>query len=201
MVENKFCSSAPARQRHFLGCALILGILLIPGLLTAKVKILASKKHDITKYETYQWLPPRVMTRQGLLEDDPVLAPIIRQVVNKYLAAKGYREVAEGGELNLLTGGFSETTSQLEGFLVTYGFDYYYGWGPTYASPVTRVNREGTFLVGLIDAKTNQGVWLGLSTALIGGQKDIDKTINKAASNLLKKLPQSQSAQGQSKGK
>jgi hypothetical protein len=34
--------------------------------------------------------------------------------------------VAENGELKLLTGGFSETTSQLEGFLITYGFDYYY---------------------------------------------------------------------------
>jgi len=100
--------------------------LVAPVLLNAKVKILPSKKHDISKYETYQWLPPRVMTRQGLLEDDPVLAPIIRQVVNKYLAAKGYREVAENGELKLLTGGFSETTSQLEGFLITYGFDYYY---------------------------------------------------------------------------
>jgi hypothetical protein len=44
----------------------------------------------------------------------------------------------------------------------------------------------------LIDAKTNEGVWLGLSTALIGSQKDIDKAINKAASNLLKKLPQRQ---------
>jgi hypothetical protein len=58
------------------------------------------------------------MTRQGLLEDDPVVAPIIRQVVNKYLVAKGYREVAENGQLKLLTGGFGETTSQLEGFLI-----------------------------------------------------------------------------------
>ena len=157
----------------------------------AKVKILPSKNHDVSSYETYQWLPPRVMTRQGLLEDDPVLTPIIKEAVNKHLNAKGYREVTEGGELTLLTGGFAETTSQLEGFLIGYGFDYYYGWGPTMAVPVSRVNREGTFLVGLIDAKTDKGVWLGLSTALIGSPKNIDKTINEAASDLLKKLPES----------
>jgi Domain of unknown function (DUF4136) len=180
-------------QRSLLSTLTILGVCFsAPLSLVSKVKIFPSTKYDIATYETYQWLPPRVMTRQGLQEDDPILTPIIKQVVNKHLSAKGYREVAEGGELNLLTGGFSETNSQLEGFLVTYGFDYYYGWFPTTAAPVTRVNREGTFLVGLIDAKTNEGVWLGLSTALIGGQKDIDKTINKAASNLLKKLPQSQ---------
>jgi hypothetical protein len=112
------------------------GGLVVAGLLNAKGKILPFKKYDISKYETYQWLPPRAMTRQGLLEDDPVLAPIIRQVVSKFLIAKGYR--ASG---------------------------------------------------------------LGLATALIGGQKDIDKTINKAASNLLKKLPQSQRTQSPAKAK
>lgn len=198
MTITTFCLSAWKRQ-GLLGFSILLWIFLAASVsLTAKVKILPSKKYDISKYETYEWLPPRVMTRQGLLEDDPVVAPLIRQVVNKYLAVKGYREVAENAQLKLLTGGFSETTSQLEGFLITYGFDYYYGWGPTYASPVSRVNREGTFLVGLIDAQTNEGVWLGLSTALVGDHKDIDKTINKAASNLLKKLPQSR---GQNQGR
>jgi hypothetical protein len=172
---------------------MVLGVFLVaPVLLVAKVKIFPSKKHDVSTYKTYQWLPPRVMTRQGLLEDDPVLTPIIKKIVNEHLIRKGYTEVQEGAELKLLTGGFAETNSQLEGFLVSYGFDYYWGWGPTSAAPVTRVNREGTFLVGLIDAKTDEGVWLGLSTALIGAPKDIDKPINKAASNLLKKLPESQ---------
>jgi hypothetical protein len=192
MVAHRLHQRA-ARRRTLLKAFAIIGVFFsVPAFLGSKVKTFPSAKHDITTYETYQWLPPRVMTRQGLLEDDPVLTPIIKQAVNKHLTAKGYRQVAEGGELNLLTGGFSETNSQLEGFLITYGFDYYYGWFPTTAAPVTRVNREGTFLVGLIDAKTNEGVWLGLSTALLGSQKDIDKTINKAASNLLKKLPQSQ---------
>jgi hypothetical protein len=109
-----------ARKRQSLPWALAIPVFLaitIP--LMAKVKILPSKKHDVSTYQTYQWLPTRVMTRQGLLEDDPVLAPIIKEVVNKYLKAKNYREVAEGADLTLLTGGFAETPSQLEGFLVT----------------------------------------------------------------------------------
>ena len=169
-------------------------LLAVPLLLSAKVKVFPSKKLDVTNYQTYQWMPTRLMTRQGLLEDDPMVTPIIKAVVNKYMGGKGYREVPDGGDLKLLTGGFSETNSQLDGFLITYGFDYYWGWGTSYAAPVTRVTREGTLVIGLIDAKTDEGVWLGLATALLGSQKDIDKSINKAASSLLKKLPASKRA-------
>ena len=155
----------------------------------AKVKILAPKKSDVTSYKTYQLLPPRIMARWGLVEDHPVFA-VIRQVVNDELARKGYKEVAHGGELRVATGGFGKTTSQLEGFLINWGFDFYSGdWGATVAAPVSRVNREGTFAIILVDAKTNKGVWAGLATAMIGKPETVGKTINKAAKRILKKLP------------
>ena len=156
---------------------------------TAKVKILAPKKHDVTSYKTYELLQPRIMARWGLVEDHPVFA-VIRQVVNDELARKGYKEVAQGGELRVATGGFGKTTSHLEGFLINWGFDFYYGdWGATVAAPVSRVNREGTFAIILVDAKTNKGVWAGLATAMIGKPETVGKTINKAAKRILKKLP------------
>ena len=106
----------PRRLRVLLALAVFASVMA-----AAKVKILAPKKHNVTSYKTYQWLPPRIMTRWGLLEDDPVFAPVIRQAVNHELARKGYKEVAEGGELSVATGGFSRTTSQLEGFLLNWG--------------------------------------------------------------------------------
>ena len=96
----------------------------------------------------------------------------------------------EGGELRIATGGFGRTTSQLEGFLVNWGFDFYYGdWGATVAAPVSRVHREGTFAILLVDSKTNQGVWGGLATALLGKPETVGKSIDKAAKRILKKLP------------
>ena len=165
-------------------------VLLVPLLLGAKVKTFASKEHDVTSYSTYEWLPPRVMTRHGLVEDDAVFSPIIKQAINRELARKGYKEVTQGGELQVTSGGFSRTSSQLEGFLVHWGFDYYHlDWGATVAAPVTRVNKEGTLVIVLVDAKTNKGVWGGLATALLGKPESVGKSINKAAKRILKKLP------------
>ena len=53
------------------------------------------------------------------------------------------------------------------------------------------MNREGTLIVGLINAKTEEGVWVGFSTEGLGGPKDAAKTINKASSRLMKRLPKS----------
>lgn len=128
--------------------ALLVAVLLVPLVAPGKVKIFDSKKHDVVKYKTYHWLPPRVMTRYGLVEDDAHFAPMIKQAVNRELARKGYREVAEGGGLEVATGGFGRTSSQLEGFLIQWGFDsYYWAWGVTSATPVTRVNTEGTLVI------------------------------------------------------
>ena len=178
--------------------ALLASALLIPLLLVGKVKTFASKEDDVRSYKTYEWLPPRVMTRHGLLEDDELVAPVIRQAVNRELARKGYREVAEGGDLQVASGGFARSSSQLEGFLVHWGFDYYWGdWGATSVTPVTRQHREGTLVIVLLDPKTQKGVWGGLATALIGNpslagetlDKPLAKSINKAARSILKKLP------------
>ncbi len=185
--SNRTCLRTFASRRLWVLLALAV---LASVVAAAKVKILAPKKHDVTSYKTYQWLPPRLMSRWGLLEDDPVYAPVIRRAVNQELNRKGYKEVAEGGELSVATGGFSRTTSQLEGFLLNWGFDFYYGdWGATVAAPVSRVNREGTFVIILLDSETKQGVWGGLATALIGKPETVGKSIDKAAKRILKKLP------------
>ena len=56
-----------------------------------------------------------------------MVAPLIRKSVNRQLARKGYAEVAEGGEMLVLSAGMEVTSSQLEGFLLSWGFDIYWG--------------------------------------------------------------------------
>jgi hypothetical protein len=38
---------------------------------------------DFSQYKTYQWLPPRMLAKTGLIEDDPVIAPLVKEAVNR----------------------------------------------------------------------------------------------------------------------
>jgi hypothetical protein len=165
-------------------------ILLVATVSPAEVKVFPSKNYSVATYRTYQWLPIRVFTRQGVLEDDADVAPLIKQAVNRGLAGKGYVEVADGAELLVQTAGLGVMSSQLEGFLLTYSWDIDWGYGNPMVSPVSRVNREGTLAVALVDAKAKKGVWCGFSTEALGRPETLGKSIDKAASRLLKKLPQ-----------
>src|SRR4051794_23148693 len=99
--------------------AALAGIFLIcSGAFAGNVKTFAPKGSDVSRYETYQWMPIRILTKQGIKENDDVVAPQIRKAVSRELQAKGYKEVPEGGQLELLCMGLRESNHSLEGFLV-----------------------------------------------------------------------------------
>jgi hypothetical protein len=158
----------------------------------AEVKVFPAKGQDVSIYRTYHWVAPKVVTKQGVLEDDPDVAPLIKKSINQQLTRKGYSEVPAGGELVVQSAGLSVVSSQLEGYLLTWGFDPYWGtYDVTTASPVSRVNREGTLLIALIEAKTKKVVWSGYTTEALGRPSTLPTSIDKAASRLFKKLPAS----------
>ena len=169
--------------------ALLTLLLLAPPTAEAKVKVFLPSGQDVARYTTYQWAPIRIVTKSGILEDDPEISPLIRESVNRHLTARGYTEVSEGGELQVLTAGLNHASSQLEGFLLAWGFDVYWGYGVTAVSAVKRVNQQGVLIVSLVDTKTEKGVWAGYATRSFGRPGTIANTIEKAASRLLKKLP------------
>ena len=156
-----------------------------------ETKVFVSKTQDVSQRSTYTWLPPRLFTKEGVKENDPEFAPIIREAVNRELTKKGYREVPTGGDLQIMSAGVGVASSQLEAILVTYGFAAYDGYyGPMTASPITRINHEGVLLVALVDPKTNKGIWSGYDSEALSGRSSVPKAIDKAASKLFKKLPQ-----------
>jgi hypothetical protein len=155
----------------------------------AKVKTFQAKGNDISRYETYHWASIRILTKQGILENDPDVAPKIKMAVNDQLAKKGYREVATGGQLEVRTMGLNEASNQLEGILIGWGWEPGWGWAPTTASAISQVNRNGTLALALVDTQTKMAVWSGFATEALENAANIEKTINKAASNLFKKLP------------
>ena len=67
-----------------------------------------------------------MVTKQGILEDDPDVAPLIKKSVAEQLTRKGYSAVSENGELTVVSAGLSVVSSQLEGYLLTWGFDVFW---------------------------------------------------------------------------
>jgi hypothetical protein len=169
---------------------LILILFLTGTVAGARVKVYPSKTLKITDYKTYQWLPVRMFTKyQGLLEDDPDIAPLVREAVNRELAKKGYMEVKAGGDLHVLAAGTGTDSQTIGAAFVTYSWDHYWGYGTQMVSTTADIHREGTLAIGLVDPKLKKGVWCGYATEALGEPRTIGKTINKAAGNLLKKLP------------
>ncbi len=176
-------------RRHSQAARLISLCVLFMGCCSAgKVQSWVGKDADFGRYKTYEWLPVRVLTKTGVVEDDKDAAPVIREAVNRQLALKGLREVDKGGDLQVSAGALTASIPQLEAVFLPPGFN-----GMIYAQPIAtigRYNKEGTLIVNLIIAGTTKFAWLAI------GKENIDnkpgaglKKIDKAAANMFKKYP------------
>jgi hypothetical protein len=162
-------------------------LLLNPSL--AKLKTYTGPNIDLNSYKTYRWLPPRVLTNTGIVEDDPNVAPTVRTAVNRELQARGLTEVEQGGDLLVSTGVLASKSPQLEALI----YPGLINANETFGSPIAtmgRYNREGTFAVNLIDAKTKKSAWAGLITDSIDDKPGSGiKKIPKAAAKMFEKYP------------
>ena len=158
--------------------------------LAGDVKAFTPKeKVDYQRYKTYQWNSVRLATKSGIVEDDDVVAPLIRAAVNKQLSAKGMTMVESGGDLIINSAGVASGMYQVEGWLVSFGFDAYWGYGSPMLAEVNRYNKEGTLVVVLVDPSTKKGVWAGFATEALGKESMIPGAVEKAAQRLFKKFP------------
>lgn len=169
-----------------IGLLTLWGILLSPCH-AGKVEIFVGKDGDLTHYKTYHWLPTRVLAKTGIVEDDPEISPLIREAVDRELSARGFKEVAQGGDLQVATTVLAESIPQVEALI----FPAY--TPQDFVTPIQtvgRYNRQGTLVVNLIDSRTNKTAWAGLARETIdnkpgGGRKKIPK----ATANMFKRFP------------
>jgi len=173
-------------MRNWRAMAMMCAALCTPRL-AGKVMVFAGPGADFSSYKTYQWLPTRVLTKTGLVEDDPVLTPIIKAAVNRELAARGLKEVAEGADLEVSTCAATTYVPQLEALLFPTGYWWDYQVSP---APIGRYNREGAYAINLIDVRRKKAAWTAIITQAIDNKPGAGaKKIPKATETLFKKYP------------
>jgi hypothetical protein len=174
----------------------IFGLLLLAAVCFGKLKVEFDKKADFTRYKTYQWYPPRVLMKTGVVEDDDVVAPLIRKAVNRELTRRNMTEVKTGGDLKISSWALSTTVPNIDA-IVFPGEGAHPGppvpdpaivFGGT-AVVVGRYNKEGTVVVNLIDSATSKSAWAGLMTQSYSGPSELEAKINKAVDKMFDKYP------------
>jgi hypothetical protein len=143
---------------------------------------------DLSTYKTFKMLPPRVLTKAGIQENDPTYGPYILASVRKELIAKGLTEVDTNPDMEVATGGLGRAFPQLEALIYSYTLDASW-WGTGTLTTVGRYNKEGTVLVNCIDPKTKKTVWFGMASRAWGKPSTVDSMIAKATAQLFKKYP------------
>lgn len=139
-----------------------------------------------SEYKTYEWLPPRILTRSGLIENDDTISPVVRRALDRELAKQGLMQVAEGADLQVSTLAFRESIPQVEALV------YPGGIPGTVGMPITivgRYNHQGTLVINLIDTATKKSAWAALATDSLGKPDQLESKVNKAVANMFKKYP------------
>jgi hypothetical protein len=141
----------------------------------------------MTKYKTYQWLPTRVLTSSGVVENDPVLTPLMKEAINRELKDRGLTEVESGGDLQVAAGITTHSVPQMEAVLFAGPQDLMFG---TPIATMGRYNRKGSLIVNLIDPATKKSAWAGLAEEDLNDTQGAgQKKIGKAAGKIFKKYP------------
>ena len=176
-------------SRCILGSTLLILTCLAMPIFAAKVKSQVGQGANFASYKTYQWLPPKAMTKKGVDENNPI-NPVVKETVGKQLAQKGLTEVADGGDLLVQVFVLTEPSPQLEA-IFTNDLNMMYG---TPVATVGRYNHEGSLFINLIERKTNKSAWSAMVTKSLPKPplkpEEVRSKLDQAATDIFKKYPQ-----------
>jgi Domain of unknown function (DUF4136) len=177
------------RTVHVLAAGIVLSISTLAPAIAGDVRTFPAKGIDLATYRTYRLLPPRVLTKTGLHDDEPTVGPLIRTALSRELAGRGLVERPEGADLEVASAATAVSIPQIEALIYSWVGDGTSVIGTTPIATVGRYNKEGTLYVNLIDPRTQKSVWLGISTRALGKPDNFEGDINKATQALFKKYP------------
>ncbi len=164
----------------------------VPAVAKMKVQSQHQKGNDCRRYKTYQWLPTNTIRKIGIIENDEKSTPAIRAAVDRQLKAKGLKEVASNGDLQVATAVMRETSPHTDALIYAWFPDYYTGTYWSTGSPtvtLTSFSNIGTFVVNLIDAQTKKSAWVALARDTVDNDKMAAEKLEKAATKMFEDFP------------
>lgn len=174
--------------------AIVTAALLLPACAGGpKVQSDFDPKADFSGWHTYKWAERTDAGKRDKRVYNYVVEGRIRRAVNSALAAKGFVEDSTAAHPDFLVGWLGSLQGQVS--FSTFGTYYRYGWGwyNPYATGVysyqtyTNYTEEGTLLIDLVDAASNQLVWRAMAQGALGNpdrseqqkQAALDKLVDK----------------------
>lgn len=157
---------------------------------------------DFGRYKTYAYTRPDVRTGNNPIYSSPLLMQHIQGNLNREFANRGLTPQATNPDMLVKVYTYTEDKTRTVynngpmympfspyrwgwGF-APYRFGYYGGWNQqTYQEKFT----QGTLLVDLIDAKSNQLVWRGAIQGVVDNPNRLDRQIARGVRKIMKDYP------------
>jgi hypothetical protein len=145
-----------------------------------QVKTDYDRSADFSQYKTYSW--EKVQTQ------DPLWVGRIKDAVNAALAAKGWTQVASGGQVAIVAMEMTKNQQTLntfyDGFGGGWGWRRFGGGGFGDATTTTENFKVGTLCLDLFDANSKNLIWRGSASDTLSDKsekniKNLDKGVQK----------------------
>jgi hypothetical protein len=149
-----------------------------------QVKTDYDRAANFSQYKTYSW--KKVQT------PDPLWVDRIKGAVDAALAAKGWTQVASGGDISIVAIEINRNQQTLNTYYDDFGGGFRWrGLGDFGESTTTSdTYTVGTLVVDLFDAKTKNLVWRGVSSGMLSDKshKNIEN-LNRGVQKLFQHFP------------
>ena len=137
---------------------------------------------DFSQYKTYSW--EKVQTQ------DPLWVERIKSAVNAEMTAKGFAEVASGGDVSVIAVEMTTTQRSLNTFYDGLGGGWRFGGGFGEATTTVDAYKVGTLVVDLFDAKTKKLMWRGSASDTLSDKSDKNiKNLDKGVQKMFDHFP------------
>ncbi|MGN6512602.1 MAG: DUF4136 domain-containing protein [Lysobacteraceae bacterium] len=139
-------------------------------------------------YHTYSW-------RQKPQEGPALLMQRIVDDIDAQLAAKGWRQVPDGGDVALAAHVATRERHRVDTFYDTpmwggWGWHGPWAWGTGYAHTSTTSYTVGTLLVDMFDANTRRAIWSGVAEGTVPAKPEqINQKLDAAVAKMFAGFP------------
>ena len=156
------------KKHNFIFGSIAMAIFLATSLFAGDVKTDYDRSANFNQYKTYSW--GNVQTQEALLVDR------IKSAVDEALAAKGWRQVASGGDVSLTA---TEITEEQQ---ILNNHDDLISTTETY--------QVGSLVVEMFDTRTAKLIWRGSSSDTLSSKPDKNiKNLDKGVQKMFKNFP------------